>query len=242
MIWFWRVLVIFCVMNLANIIAVDGGAGTEIVWSAILIGSLLLSIKKIYKFLFGKKWFKITVILCISVFVAVEALIIGNGVLSYNKKDADYVIVLGARVRGDAISLELRNRLNTAKEYLDDNIETKVIVTGGQGPGENTTEAYAMAEYLKGEGIDDERIILEEDAKDTEQNLENSFEIINNLEENPLEQEIVVVTSNFHTLRAKMIASDLGRSVGTIGSPTLLFLIPSYYLREFFAVVVEAIL
>ncbi len=152
------------------------------------------------------------------------------------------MIVLGARVRGNAISLELKNRLNTAQIYLVNNPETKVIVTGGKGPGEYTTEAYAMAEYLKRQGIDEDRIILEDRAKNTVQNLENSFSIIQELDEDFLEQEIVVVTSSFHTLRAKMIARDLGRSVGTIGSPTLRFLIPSYYLREFFAVVVEAIL
>ncbi len=36
-----------------------------------------------------------------------------------------------------------------------------------------------------------------------------------------------------------MIARDLGKKVDGIGAETLLFLIPNYYLREFFAVVVE---
>ena len=241
MIWFWRIMVVFTIANLVNIIWVDGGAGTEIVWVAILIGSIVLSIKKMYIFLFSKKWFKITVILCISIFSLVEALIIGNGVVGYNKENADYVIVLGARVRGNLLSVELVNRLNTAKYYLDNNPETKVIVTGGQGPGEYTTEGYAMAKYLEQKGIKKDRIILEEEAKDTVQNISNSFNIIKDREGNISNQEIVVVTSSFHTLRATMIASDLGKSVGTMGSPTLPMLIPSYYLREFFAVVVEVV-
>lgn len=53
---------------------------------------------------------------------------------------------------------------------------------------------------------------------------------------------INVVTSSFHVLRSKMIARDLGREVSGIGASTLPYLVPTYYLREFFAVVEELIL
>ena len=56
-------------------------------------------------------------------------------------KKVDYVIVLGARLFGEDLSLTLYNRLNTALDYLEKNKSTKVIVSGGQGYGEDIPEA-----------------------------------------------------------------------------------------------------
>ena len=79
-------------------------------------------------------------------------------------------------------------------------------------------------------------MILEDKSTDTVENLRNSLGLIEKEKDNA---SITVVTSRFHVLRSKMIARDLGKKVDGIGAETLLFLIPNYYLREFFAVVVE---
>lgn len=53
--------------------------------------------------------------------------------------------------------------------------------------------------------------------------------------------QVIVATSKFHILRSKIIAKELGWHVDGIGARTLPFLIPTYYLREFLAVVAEVI-
>lgn len=238
MIWFWRILFVFSILNLINIIVVDGGAGMEVVWVCIIIGSLILSFKKAYQFFFSKKWIKIPFIIVSLLFLIVEGSIILNGISLNTPRDVDYLVVLGARIRGETPSLTLKYRLDKAYTYLIDNPSTMVIVSGGQGRGETITEAEAMKRYLLQKGIKEERILLEPRARDTDENLSYAFSIMDKQKENA---SSLVVTSSFHVLRSKMIAKDLGRQVGGIGSKTLPYLIPTYYLREFFAVVEEFI-
>ena len=59
-------------------------------------------------------------------------------------KDISYLIVLGAKVNGDQLSRVLLHRAETALSYWKDNQSTKIIVTGGQGTGEDTTVAAAL--------------------------------------------------------------------------------------------------
>lgn len=238
MVWFWRGLFVFSILNLINIVVVDGGAGMEVVWVCIIIGSFILSFKKAYQFLFSKKWIKVPFIVVSLLFLIVEGSIILNGISLNTPRDVDYLVVLGARIRGETPSLTLKYRLDKAYAYLIDNPSTMVIVSGGQGSGETITEAEAMKRYLLQKGIKEERILLEPRARDTDENLSYAFEIMDEQKEHA---SSLVVTSNFHVLRSKMIAKDLGRQVGGIGSKTLPYLIPTYYLREFFAVVEEFI-
>lgn len=238
MIYFWRVIFIFSALNLINLWLYDGGAGMEPVWIGIIIGSLILSFQKLYHFFFSMMWFKGLVIGGLIFFVIVQLLIVGNGLGTVSKVPSDYLIVLGARVRGETPSLELQNRLNKAYDYLVAFPETLVVLSGGQGLGETITEAEAMRRYLQDKGIDEARMILENTSTNTKENLENSFKLIDDQLE---DAKVTVVTSGFHVLRSKMIAKDLGKKVEGIGSPTLLFLVPNYYLREFFAVIAQYI-
>ena len=66
---------------------------------------------------------------------------------------ADYIIILGARVKGDVPSLSLQYRIETAASYMMNNSETIAIASGGQGPGEDITEAEAIKRGLVEHGI-----------------------------------------------------------------------------------------
>lgn len=90
----------------------------------------------------------------------------------------DYIIVLGAQVRESGPSAVLKYRLDEAVEYLEDNQETICIVSGGQGANEPYSEAEGMAQYLKEQGIDASRILLEDKSLNTEQNMEYSKALI----------------------------------------------------------------
>lgn len=109
----------------------------------------------------------------------------------------------------------------------------KIIVSGGQGKGEDVSEAYAMAQYLREHEVKDEQIMLEDQSRTTRENLRFSKAY---LEE--LKTPVGIVTNNFHLFRALLI----GRSEGyenltgiAAGCNRILFL--NYMVREFFAVV-----
>lgn len=166
------------------------------------------------------------------VLAVTEFIIIANG-FQKPEPGADYIIVLGARVNGTKVSRNLKYRLDAAMDYLEDNPGCKVVVTGGQGKGEDITEGQAMEDYLVQNGIDPGIIFKEEKSKNTEENLKYSMDIIKDQS-----AKVVVASNNFHIYRAKKIALEQGyKNVSGIGSSTVIFTIPNCYLREAFAVI-----
>lgn len=166
-------------------------------------------------------------------FIIVAAHITGY-LMTPPQPGADAVIVLGAAVRGRTPSLTLAARLDCAYDYLVQNPETRVIVTGGQGPGEDVTEASAMKEYLVQKGIAPQRIYEEGRSTSTLENLQNAREILNSeFDENP---RLVLVSSDYHLYRAQLVARKLGMEVETLGSSSIPWLLPNFYLREYVAV------
>lgn len=166
------------------------------------------------------------------VLAVTEFIIIKNG-LQEPEPGADYVIVLGARVNGTKVSLNLKYRLDAALGYIQDNPGCKVIVSGGQGKGEDITEGKAMEDYLASQGLSRNQIIKEEKSENTDENLRYSMDIIGNKAD-----KVVIVSNNFHIYRAKRIAIKQGyENVSGIGTRTVLFTVPNCYLREAFAVI-----
>ena len=109
----------------------------------------------------------------------------------------------------------------------------KVIVSGGQGKGEDITEGKAMEDYLASQGLSRNQIIKEEKSENTDENLRYSMYIIGNKSD-----KVVIVSNNFHIYRAKKIAMKQGyKDVSGIGTKTVLFTMPNCYLREAFAVI-----
>lgn len=165
------------------------------------------------------------------IFAAVEVIIL-SGMLTMQKKGLPYIIVLGACVREGEITGSLKRRLDKALAYLNENPETTAVLSGGQGKGENMTEALAMKKYLLQCGVEEERLVLEEKSHSTKENLENSLTYIKDAD-----KAVGIVTNNFHMYRAVKLAKYIGyrnvRSI-TAGSDIVLFL--NYMVREFFAV------
>ena len=114
-------------------------------------------------------------------------------------------MVLGAQIHKTGPSVVLRYRLDTAREYLEDNDGTLCIVTGGQGYNEPYPEAIGMKEYLISHGVDEERILLETKSKNTKENLKNAKEMFD-----PDHDQVGIVTNNFHVFRALSLARKEG--------------------------------
>ncbi len=120
----------------------------------------------------------------------------------------DAVIVLGAGVRGERVGNVLALRLECALDYFRENPDVKIVVTGGQGPQEDVTEAYAMEKYLVARGVPSENIIKEEMSTSTAENMAFAKEYLDeSLEEG---YSVAVITNGFHIFRTTRIAKDAG--------------------------------
>ena len=149
-------------------------------------------------------------------------------------KDSDTVIVLGCQLRGDKPSKMLKQRLDKAYEYLCENPDAVAIMSGGQGGDEIMPEAVAMYNYLVEKNVDPARLFIESDSHNTEQNMEYSAKII---EENSLDTNVVVITQAFHQYRASVYAKEAGLTAYALNCKTNPGTLPTYWLRELFAVI-----
>jgi len=147
-----------------------------------------------------------------------------------------HVVVLGAGVRGAVPSLSLRERVNAAYDYLIANPDTIAVLSGGQGPGEDMTEAACMYRELTNMGIDGSRLLLEEASTSTIENLTFSLDVID-AATGLRPQRIGIVSSEYHIFRAKLFAKGLGLDpVGIPGKVSWFPLCLNYYPREVIAV------
>lgn len=171
-----------------------------------------------------------------AIFILTEIRIIWAGSKKVSTS-ANYVIVLGAQVKGKVLSKTLKSRMDTACKYIKENRKAKVIVSGGQGDGEDISEAEAMSSYLVQQGIEPYRIIKEDQSVNTHENIKYSKKFIK--EEATL---VILITSRFHIYRAMGIAKRQGLKVQGLGAPADHVLALNYYVREFFAVVKDRLI
>lgn len=145
------------------------------------------------------------------------------GVVMYGSRDQitgnpQIMIILGCQVKPWGPSILLQDRLDEALDYLEDHPDMTVVVSGGQGPDEPSTEAQAMYDYLVDNGVDEERILKEEQSHNTYQNLQYSFELLK--EEGYGEQmgQILVVSNGFHLSRVRMIFDRVWEGTYTLST------------------------
>ena len=170
------------------------------------------------------------VIICILYVITIH-LIISNTANKIPPNDLDYIVVLGARLHGETMSLALLYRVEAALNYLQNNPNTIVIASGGQGPGETITEAEAMKRYFVKNGIAEERIYEENRSTTTLENLTFSKEFIKK------GSKVGIVSNDFHLFRASLIAKRLGIEPYPIAAKTPTVAKPKSWSREYIAVI-----
>lgn len=148
--------------------------------------------------------------------------------------EAPTVIVLGCQIWGDRPSKMLKDRLDKAAEYLNENPDAMCIVAGGQGEDEEYPEAVVMKNYLVEKGIDQSRIFTEENSTSTDENIKFSCEIID--KEN-LSKKILIASDRFHQYRSQKIAEKYGLEGYALPCPTVWYLSMQYWFREMAGIV-----
>lgn len=146
------------------------------------------------------------------------------------------MIVLGCGLQGNRPSLMLLYRLQEAETYLKEHPQIPVIVSGGKGADEVMPEAACMKQWLLEHGIEEERVYAEDRSESTNENLRFSREVIR---ENDLPEKIILVTNNFHSCRAALIARKQGYVCTSLPARSVWWLFPSSLLREVFALAKE---
>ena len=180
-------------------------------------------------------------ILCVLLIIgAIAAAITAGFIISAahpgEQPACDYIVVLGAAVHGTTPSLALQERINAAYDYLSSHPDTVAVLSGGQGSGEEITEAACMYRELTEMGIDSSRLLLEENSTSTIENLEFSMAVIEKFS-GKAPESIGIVSSEYHIFRATQFARDLGLTpVGIPARTTWLVIRLNYYLREIAAV------
>ena len=186
-------------------------------------------------------WIKImffgVVAIGVGMFIILEGLIISKMTV-IPKPGCDYIIVLGAQIRGTKVTNSLRERLDTAYDYIISNPDTKIIVSGGQGEGEDISEAYAMKEYLVARGIDSSKIMTENRSSNTNENMKFSMVFIQDRN-----ATVGIVSSNFHIYRSIKLAKAQGlTNVSGIASPCDSILFLNYMVRESVGITKDAVM
>ena len=185
-------------------------------------------------------WVKALAALVLAGAVAFAALLgaVLYGAYDHIQGDPQVMIILGCQVREDGPSVLLQDRLDTALAYIEAHPDLTVVVSGGQGDNEPTTEARAMADYLVAHGVEEDHILLEEESHNTTQNLRYSMTVLEEAGAD-LTGGVLVVSNGFHLTRARMLAERAGfESVSTLAAPSShLFSRLHMYVREPLALV-----
>lgn len=150
----------------------------------------------------------------------------------HHARRLNYIIVLGAGLLGDKVPPLLASRIDRGIALLSRNPGAALIMSGGQGPGEDLPEGRAMARYAIDKGVDPARILVDDRSANTEENLRFSMDIIAAHSQNS-RPRIALVTTAYHVFRALILAKKLGvRCVG-YGAKTRWYFTLNAILREF---------
>ncbi len=169
-----------------------------------------------------------------------ECLIIGTIIIaikSVKRKvelNKDYIIILGCKVNKDGtLTPLLRGRVDRALNFRNEQIENNnqdltFICSGGQGTDKTISEGEAMKNYLLTKGINKKNIIVENKSKNTYGNIKNSYQLIKKKD-----AKIAFSTTNYHILRAGLIATEQGIKIEGIGNKTKAYFWINAFIREY---------
>jgi len=175
----------------------------------------------------------LTVCVCIGFLIAaVTGCFIIHAAFGDAQLDQQYIVVLGAGVNGTVPSLSLRERINAAYDYLSVHPDSIAVVSGGKGSGEHITEALCMYNELTKMGIDSSRVWMEDRSASTWANLNYSLELIEQ-KTGIRPDKLGIISSEYHMLRAGMMARDCGiEAVGIPAATSRFFQKTNHFLRE----------
>ncbi len=185
----------------------------------------------IYNFIETSVYLTVTYLECILIATIIIAIKSVKKKIEMNK---DYMIILGCQIKKDgSLTPLLKGRVDRAIEFRNEQLKTTgkdliFVPSGGKGNDEIISEAEAMKNYLLEQGIKEKNILVENKSKNTFENIKFSNKLINNKKAN-----IGFSTTNYHVMRAGLIATEQGLKLDGIGSNTKSYFYINAFIREF---------
>ena len=193
-----------------------------------------------------KKWMKISLIslgsVCGIIAVINLSLILNPEVVSDNER-AEQVLLLGGGISRDGkLPKSVISRVEKTAEYLKKNPDSVCVVTGGTLKWLPYPEAPELKNQLVNRGIAPERILVEDQAKDTIQNFQFSLKMLSEYRgasvREVLNMPTAVVTSSYHLRRSERLARRIGfTNIKGIGAQCPVIYVLHSYVREICAYV-----
>jgi uncharacterized SAM-binding protein YcdF (DUF218 family) len=118
------------------------------------------------------------------------------------RRQVDAIVVLGAAQYNGRPSPVLRARLNHALSLYREGHASRIIVTGGMGRGDTTSEATVGHRFLVNHGVPSEAVIVRPQGRSTQASMTAVGEW---LEEQGLHR-VLLVSDPFHMFRLRMEA------------------------------------
>ena len=173
----------------------------------------------------------------------ISGFIVGTSLNAPAENSSPTAVVLGAEVKPWGASALLQQRIDAAEKYLKSHPKASAVLTGGQGETEPMSEAQCMYKSLVKQGISPERLLIEDKATNTKENVEFSYRII---EDNNLNKNMAIVTDSYHQFRTRIIAKKQGinsniYSVNAQNNKIGIICYPTMLVREWIAIPVEII-
>ena len=185
----------------------------------------------IYNFFESIIYLIVTYLECILIGTIIIALKSVKRKVEYNK---DYIIILGCMIKKDgSLTPLLQGRVDRAIEFRNEQLKRTgkdliFIPSGGKGSDEVISEAEAMKNYLVSKGIKDKNILIENQSKNTYENIKFSYQLIKKKN-----ASVAFSTTNYHIFRAGLIATEQGLKLEGIGSSTKTYFWINAFIREF---------
>ncbi len=140
------------------------------------------------------------------------------------RDDCEYLMILGGDIIGaDTPSPQLLERMKEAAIYLKENTHCMIVPCGGCfRDGQKKSEAQIIADYLLTQGIDGDRIILEDKSTTTFENFLFAVEIIKKHSKKNIDDvKIAFLSSTYHIHRSSVIAKACGiKNAGVVSCIT----------------------
>lgn len=193
-----------------------------------------------------KKWIRITVLSLLTAGGLISIInlcyILNPEVVSTNET-ADYVILLGGGIDKDGkLPSSVISRVEKAAEYLNANPQSICVATGGTLKWLPYAEAPELKNQLVLRGVDSDRILVEDKAKNTIQNFQLSAKKLAKYKNTEISEILktstIVITNHYHLSRAERLARRMGfTNIKGLPVKCPAIYVPHNYLREICAYV-----
>jgi uncharacterized SAM-binding protein YcdF (DUF218 family) len=161
---------------------------------------------------FWKRWLLLFLLIAIGYMVAVY-----RGIVRQSAQDesrtADAIVVFGAAEYVGRPSPVYRARLDHAAQLYRDGLAPMVITTGGSGEDPKFTEGGVGKEYLKAQGVPEDRLIAETQSPDT---AESARRVSTIMHTNGM-KTCLAVSDGYHIFRIKHMMAREG--IVAFGAP-----------------------